>query len=99
MKKNRIYSYEELKARINEVINSEDINDKFENKDINSLLEELSIYHQELEMQNDELIRTHQILEKSRNEFNDLFENAPIGYIVLDSYFKIVNSNKYIRSF
>ncbi len=50
--------------------------------DIPHLMEELSVYHIELELQNDELRQIRDRLEASQRYLTDLFVNAPIGYIV-----------------
>jgi PAS domain S-box-containing protein len=52
--------------------------------DIHNLVEELNIYHIELEMQNEELRRTQDYLEENRQYLRRLFDGAPVGYIVLD---------------
>jgi PAS domain S-box-containing protein len=45
---------------------------------------ELDLYKVELEIQNEELLDTQYKLIKSINEYTLLFENAPVGYIILD---------------
>ncbi len=51
---------------------------------IQGLSQELSVYHIELEMQNDELRRAQGELEELRLRYFDLYENAPVGYLTLD---------------
>lgn len=58
------------------------------------LLEEISIYHQELLYQNDELSRRAQELEIARRLFHDLFNDAPVGYAVLDPDYRIMTANR-----
>ncbi len=63
-------------------------------KNLDELLEELSIYHQELHFQNDELNRIRQDLEISQKHFIDLFDNAPIGYVIYNSELIIESVNR-----
>ncbi|MHC5082457.1 MAG: PAS domain-containing hybrid sensor histidine kinase/response regulator [Planctomycetota bacterium] len=51
--------------------------------DIEQLAHELSVYQIELEMQNEELRRAQVELEQSRQEYFDLYDFAPIGYLSL----------------
>lgn len=52
--------------------------------DMKVLVEELSIYQIELEHQNQELIQSQDLLQQSKNRYLDLFDNAPIGYLIVD---------------
>ncbi len=48
------------------------------------LLHELQIHQIELEMQNDDLRRTQETLAEKINNFADLYNTAPTGYLTLD---------------
>ena len=48
------------------------------------LMHELLVHKVELEMQNEELRRTHAELERVRDHYYDLYEFAPVGYITLN---------------
>lgn len=61
-----------------------DLNTSQFKSDINSLIEELSIYQIELELQNNELQSTQENLEYQKAKFTDLFNNAPVGYMLLN---------------
>jgi PAS domain S-box-containing protein len=59
-----------------------------------NLIEELNVHQIELEHQNETLTSTQQNLALANDKFLDLFENAPIGYLLLSSDFKILKVNK-----
>lgn len=48
-----------------------------------TLVHELRVHQIELEMQNEELIRTQEELDDARVRYFDLFQRAPIGYLTL----------------
>lgn len=50
-----------------------------------SLLNELQLQREEMEQQNRELLNIQHRLEESKERFADLYENAPICYLTLDS--------------
>ena len=58
-----------------------------------SLLHELEVHQVELEMQNEELREAQHRLEEVRDQYTDLFDFAPIGYLVLNEKAIIKNSN------
>lgn len=49
-----------------------------------SILHELRVHQIELEMQNEELRRTHEELEASHARYFDLYELAPMGYVTVN---------------
>ncbi len=66
----------------------------FKHKTLDQLVEEISTYYQELEYQNEELIRTQEDLNETREHYVELFEEAPIAYIVIDENHQIVAANR-----
>jgi PAS domain S-box-containing protein len=63
--------------------NSKDFK-KIPTEDISTLIHELQVHQIELEMQNDELLKTQMELEESRNKYMDLYDFASIGYFSFD---------------
>jgi two-component system, cell cycle sensor histidine kinase and response regulator CckA len=53
--------------------------------DLQKLVHELSVHQVELEMQNEELRQSRELLEASRSEFANLYDFAPVGYLTFDN--------------
>ena len=78
-------THSQLRQRAEQILNQESADRKaFPGGDIQELIHELQVHQIELEMQNEELRRTQIELEDSRNKYFDLFDLAPIGYLVLN---------------
>ena len=60
---------------------------------IKQLVQELETYQTELEMQNDELRRAQEEIERSRALYFDLYDMAPLGYFTLNSQKLILSVN------
>jgi PAS domain S-box-containing protein len=67
--------------------------DKKPAEDASRLIHDLEVHQIELEMQNEELHRTHKELEDSRNKYSNLYHLAPVGYFTLDKNTCIVEVN------
>lgn len=67
-------------------------------KDIEKLISDLQTYQIELEIQNEELRRSQTELKNSQDRFAQLFDFAPIGYIVLDQNGFVVDANNTIST-
>lgn len=61
--------------------------------DVRALCHELEVHQIELEMQNEELKRVQMELEASQEEYQDLYEFAPIGYLTLEGFGRILKAN------
>ena len=55
-----------------------------ERKDLETLVEELEIHREELTIQQQELQEAQAQLQGARDRYRDLFERAPVGYLVVD---------------
>jgi len=67
--------------------------DRSSPEDIERLYQELQVYQAELESQNEELRRAQQDLEASRKEYFQLFDLAPVGYVILSESGRMLNVN------
>lgn len=62
--------------------------------EIRQLVHELDVQHIELEMQNDELRQSQAALEKARDRYSHLFNEAPVAYLRLDAKGHILQVNR-----
>ncbi|HRI47292.1 MAG TPA: PAS domain S-box protein, partial [Ignavibacteriaceae bacterium] len=62
--------------------------------DVRKLAQDLQIYKVELEIQNEELRNTQSELQRSFSQFYELFNSAPVGYVVLDDVGIILKANQ-----
>lgn len=61
---------------------------------IDKIIHELQVYQIELEMQTEELVQSQRVLLHTQERYADLFDNAPIGYIVLNEKGNILEGNR-----
>src|SRR5262245_16651287 len=57
-----------------------------EGRDRLSMLHEISVYQEELLVQNEQLIHTQTALEETRDRFIELYDFAPSAYLTLDGH-------------
>jgi PAS domain S-box-containing protein len=57
------------------------------------MVHELRVHQIELEMQNDELHRTHEDLEKEHEQYLDLYDFAPVGYCTISEQGQVMATN------
>jgi len=63
-------------------------------EDLHSVLQELHVHQIELELQNEELRNAQVRLEHQKNKFAELFNSAPVSFLVLDKGGFILEANK-----
>ena len=61
--------------------------------DIKQLIEDLQVHQIELEMQNEELRRLQQDLEKARDKYSDLYDFSPVSYFTINEKGIILEAN------
>lgn len=79
--------FDELRKRAEKLLKSSNVEPQnLSSQNILHLIQELHIYiyQIELELQNEELCRTQEQLEESRNKYFELYDIAPVGYFTLD---------------
>ncbi|NLI78301.1 MAG: PAS domain S-box protein [Candidatus Riflebacteria bacterium] len=62
-------------------------------RDPQKLLQDLATHQIELQMQNEELQRSQEELEKARARYFDLYDLAPVGYLTLGAEGRILEAN------
>jgi PAS domain-containing protein len=67
--------------------------EKMTSEEIRKLIQELRIYHVELEMQNEALRSSQTETSESRRRYEELFNFAPVGYFTLDKKGHIKEAN------
>ncbi len=63
-------------------------------RELSSTLENLTIHQEELRTQNEELRQVQENLEESSRRYRDLFDQAPVGYFIIDEHGLIQQANK-----
>lgn len=93
--------FENLRAKALEILSTKGMVDaSVWGNDVKRLVEELSIHQIELEYQNEELIRVQAEVQKASEQYVDLFDNAPVGHLIIDENHNIVNvNNTFVKLF
>ncbi|MGM0644465.1 MAG: hybrid sensor histidine kinase/response regulator [Thermodesulfobacteriota bacterium] len=77
--------FEELRYRAEQLIEDQAGNTPEPSADPLELIHELKLHQAELEIQNEELQQAQQALSQIKQEYEDLYEFAPFGYLKLDA--------------
>ncbi len=81
-----------IEDKIEDIYKSEGDNNK-----IDTLVQTIAIYSQELELQNLELQRVYGTLEKSHKLYSSIFLNSPNGYVVCNANLRVKEYSKFFE--
>lgn len=81
-----------------ERILQEHMNTSMDSKSKEEVLEAISVYHEELRVQNQELFSVNEKLEIAKNEYERLFMPSPVGYMIIDEIGQILKANERVES-
>ncbi len=84
---------DDLRKRAENAVRMPDVIRALSPDEVRRTLHELQIHQIELEMQNEELRRTQEDLEASRERYFDLYDLAPVGYFTLSDEGMILEAN------
>ena len=98
MKNDELYKKASKRAKVLQNVDEDYVN-HLSNPEIKATLIDLAVYKIELEMQNDELMKTRQELYKSKEYYLSLFDYAPIGYVILNLTSEIKSINRWLIDF
>lgn len=86
---------DELKNRAERLVASvPDRTEPLSPQEATRLILDLKVHQTELEIQNEELRRAEISLIRSRDRYHQLFDHAPVGYLVFDEHSTIVEANE-----
>ncbi|AKG05760.2 hypothetical protein AAV35_009085 [Salimicrobium jeotgali] len=84
---------ERMEEIIEQILQGNNIED-YKNETKEEILSTLSVYHEELRFQNEELKRTNHELVLVKENYESLFYEAPISYLTVDGSFSITDCNR-----
>lgn len=91
--------FTDITDSIRKFIENQNLFTDLEKKSVEELINTISVYHEELIFQNKELENRNFEIEKYARENFDLFQNAPIAYVLFDDNLKIIKSNTFFQNF
>jgi PAS domain S-box-containing protein len=94
--KGQFYHLERLIDRIEEMLSNAVTTNKSDGEllQVKDIIQDLQIYHHELESQNEELIRTRDELESLLKKYSRLYDYAPVSYLTLNKNAQIIEINQ-----
>jgi len=98
-KKSKPEKTDQLRKKAEKMLNSDTaLIENMSDEEVRKLAYELQVHQIELEMQNDELRKSQQALEESRDEYTDLYDFAPVGYVTVGEGKLILEANLRLAS-
>jgi PAS domain S-box-containing protein len=82
-----------IREKAEQVLKAKELKE-LEETDIKKVIEELQVHQIELELQNDELKNTQNELWRSKTKYQQLFDNAPIAYFIINDQLDIIDLNQ-----
>lgn len=96
--KKKYSTVQELRNKIESTITEKEGFQENSENIANELLEHLNGYQKELEDHNKELETLKGDLENSRSHYRDLYDNAPLGYVIFNDQMKVYSANLAFRT-
>jgi PAS domain S-box-containing protein len=90
---NRTDDTSKLRERAEKILVSKSMPTELTVKDQMALIHELQVHQIELQIQNEELRNSQEIIENSRKKYVDLYDFAPVGYFTVDMSRVIIEAN------
>ncbi|MCF8331549.1 MAG: PAS domain S-box protein [Bacteroidales bacterium] len=94
----KISTVQALRNKIESTISNNENFQKDTENIASELLEHLNGYQKEQEDHNKELLNLKEELEKSKSHYQDIYDNAPIGYVIFKDKMKIFSTNHAFRN-
>jgi PAS domain S-box-containing protein len=82
-----------LREQAERILASKSMPNRLTVKDQMALIHELQVHQIELQIQNEELRNSQEIIENSRKKYVDLYDFAPVGYFTVDMSRTIIEAN------
>jgi signal transduction histidine kinase/ActR/RegA family two-component response regulator len=87
-------SFERLRREAEVLLEGQPRSTRSKRTDLLELIHELEVHEAELEIQNQELLRTQAQLDRLHREYVDLYESAPCGYLTVDTDRRVTRANQ-----
>lgn len=86
--------FEELRARAESLLKERGSGEDLP-ADFRAMVQEFQVLQAELEVQAEELQRSHSVAERARRHYFELFEHSPAGLLLLDPMYVVLDANRH----